>query len=134
MRGGSLEEFLSRLRHLDEERGWVEARALLGGELLEALDDRLGAEGVGVRAQASAERRETGAEDHREVELRGARDDAFGQAVGGFIDHRKDEPLLDFGRRKILRRGRDTQLAIHRLVRSAAPVLFIEIKSLLRLP
>src|SRR5271169_3196514 len=95
------EEFLPCFRHLDEERGWVEARTLPGGELLETFDDRLRANGVGVRAQTAAEGRESGAEDHREVELRGARDDPFREAEGRLVDHRENQAVLDLGKRKI---------------------------------
>src|SRR6266508_6444762 len=68
----SFKESLAFPCHLDQQWRWREALAFFLPELLEARDDRLRAEGIRVCAQAAAERREAGAEDHREVELRGA--------------------------------------------------------------
>src|SRR5664279_3011012 len=100
----SFEELLSCVGHLDQQRRRDETLAFFLRELLETLDDLLRAHGIRMRAQAAAEGRESGSEDHREVELRGARDDAFGEAVRGLVDHREDQALFDLGRRKILRR------------------------------
>src|ERR1039457_1234303 len=99
----SFEELLSCVGHLDQQRRRDETLAFFLRELLETLDDLLRAHGIRIRAQAAAEGRESGAEDHREVELRGARDDAVRKTKRRLVHHGKDEALLDLGRRRRIR-------------------------------
>src|SRR5512141_2858605 len=115
---------------LDRWRG-REARPVF---LCEPLQRRVNfgkADVVGVPEQSAAEWRKPGAEDHREVELLGPRDDPLLEAVRRLVDHRKDEPVLDLlgcEGRSLLRL--DAQRGV-RLLRWVAPLaVFVVVEAL----
>src|SRR5215831_19128092 len=117
---------LSKMR---EQRSRRKARSVTRGEVIEAAAHLRGAPRVGVLEQASAERRETRAEDHREVELIRAGHDAVRETVCGLVDHDQHETVDDLllrERRVVRGRGAEGRVGFLRGTTALRSLVHVE--------
>src|ERR1700735_5250088 len=76
-------------RHVEEQRGGLEARGKAVIQFFQLLDDRFGAQGIHVAERTTTKWREANPEDSADVSVLRGPQHAFLEAPGRLVDHRE---------------------------------------------